>query len=175
MTNFVKQLKYELPKSNTEALFKLASVLDIPKHHIQGDHLLIAQSMAGTILYRSLDNQSKQQVMRLISRLSSGHLKSRLIAKCTDVLVNPQWGEWSLTTSELKEVLQLHNDFNRWSSLLGANPGAYGVGGSAWSIIKQGASTGNVVVLIVSIALIGIHEFSYKETQKYAGELERRK
>ena len=124
MTNFSKQLKYELPKSNKEALYMLASVLNIPKHHIQGNSVLIAQSMAGTILYRSLDGQSKQQVMRLISRLSSGHLKSGLIAKCTDVLVNPQWGEWSLTTSELKEVLQFHNDFNRWSSLLGANPGA---------------------------------------------------
>ncbi|MGF1878110.1 hypothetical protein L4D77_22725 [Photobacterium frigidiphilum] len=56
MTNFVKQLKYELPKSSTEALYKLASVLNIPRHHIKDDPLLIAQSMAETILYRSLDS-----------------------------------------------------------------------------------------------------------------------
>ncbi len=31
--------------------------------------------------------------------------------------------------------------------------------------------TGNVVVLICSIALMGIHEFSYRETQKYSNEL----
>ena len=175
MTNFVKNLNYELPRSNIDALNKLAIVLNIPKHHIQGDPILIAQSMAGTILYRSLDRPSKQQVMRLITQLSSGHLKSILITRCTDVLVNPQWGEWSLTTSELKELLQFHNRFNRFSSIIGGNPGAYGVSGSAWSIIKQGASAGNTVVLIVSIALIGIHEFSYRETQKYTSELERRK
>ncbi|TOB32477.1 hypothetical protein CGK08_22095, partial [Vibrio parahaemolyticus] len=159
--------------NQADALKSLAKILNIPLHLVQGDPVKVSQAMSGTIMYRQLDRNARQQVMAIIHGLSSGPLKSCLITRCTDVLVNPQWGEWSLTTEELTEILKFHNDFNRWSSILGANPGAYGAGGAAWSIIKQGASSGNIAVLIASIALVGIHEFSYSEMQKYTAELER--
>lgn len=150
-------------------------ILNIPQHLVQGDPVKVSQAMSGTIMYRQLDRIARQQAMAIVHSLSRGPLKSCLITRCTDVLVNPQWGEWSLTTEELTEILIFHNDFNRWSSILGANPGAYGAGGPAWSIIKQGVSSGNIAVLIASIALVEIHEFSYSEMQKYTAELERRK
>ena len=80
-----------------------------------------------------------------------------------------------MVNEELQSAVDFHNDINRISSVIRGNPGAYGIGGAAWSIIKQGASTGNIAVLAASIALIGIHEFSYSETQKYSAELDRRK
>jgi len=174
MNNF-SRLPYKLPSNEADAVKSLAKILNIPQHLVQGDPVKVSQAMSGTIMYRQLGRNARQQAMAIIHSLSNGPLKSCLITRCTDVLVNPQWGEWSLTTEELTEILKFHNDFNRWSSILGANPGAYGAGGAAWSIIKQGASSGNVAVLIASIALVGIHEFSYSEMQKYTAELERRK
>lgn len=168
-------VRYDLPRSKTEAVKKLAVILKVPSHKLIGDESEIVTAMAGTILYRHLERLDKMSVMQKIQTLSHPQLLTELKIKCLDSLVNPQWAEWSLTNNELKELLDFHNQLNRWSSLLGANPGAYGVGGSAWSIIKQGASTGNTIVLIASIMLIGLHEFSYSETQKYSAELERRK
>ena len=167
-------LPYNLPKNEKEALHYLAKILNIPAHHLKGDTVKISKAMAGTLMYRQLDRIKRMEVIQLIHSLQNNHLKSILIVKCTDVLVNPQWGEWSLTKEELTKLLSFHNNLNRWSSLLGANPGAYGIGGSAWSIIKQGTGKGNIIVLIGSIALMGIHEFSYKESQKYSNEQGRR-
>ena len=167
-------LPYNLPKNEREALNYLAKILNVPARHVKGDAVKISKALAGTLMYRQLDRIKRREVIQSIHSLQNGHLKSILFVKCTDVLVNPQWGEWSLTNEELTKLLSFHNALNRWSSLLGANPGAYGIGGSAWSIIKQGAGTGNIVVLICSIALMGVHEFSYRETQKYSNELGRR-
>mgnify|MGYP006999714719 CR=1 FL=1 len=168
-------MRYSLPKNSSEAMRKLAEILKVPTHKLIGDKDQIVMTMSGVILYRQLNRLDKMSVMRMIQDLSYPQLQNELRVKCLDSVVKPQWAEWSLTNEELKEVLDFHNQLNRWSSLLGANPGAYGVGGSVWSIAKQGASTGNVTVLIASLILIGAHEFSYSETQKYSNELERRK
>jgi len=71
--------------------------------------------------------------------------------------------------------LGFHNELNRLSSLVGGNPGGYGIGASVWSLIKQGKSTKNIAVLVTSLVIMGLHEFSYSETKKYSTELERRK
>ncbi|TAA41029.1 hypothetical protein [Corallincola spongiicola] len=177
MSNIVNTIshRYNLPQNDTEAINKLAKVLDLPSHYIHGDNNKIAIALAGAIMYRQLPRLEKITVMQSIAALSYRPLVGQLVAKCTDPMLQPQWGEWSMTNQELEEVLLLHNSFNRWSSILGANPGAYGVGGSVWSIVKQGAGKGNIIVLVASLALIGIHEFSYQETQRYSAELERRK
>lgn len=168
-------LRYSLPNNATEAMKKLAKLLKVPTHKLIGDKEKIVVTMSGVILYRHLNRLDRMSVMKMIQGLSHPQLQNELRVKCLDPLINPQWAEWSLTNEELKEVLDFHNQLNRWSSLLGANPGAYGVGGSIWSIAKQGASTGNVAVLMASLILIGVHEFSFNETQKYSNELERRK
>lgn len=175
MIQLSKELPYKLPTNQIEALRVLANVLGIAEHKLQGDNNKIAASMTGTILYRNLDRQDRYSVMEMINSLGFGQLKSELIAKCLDAIVKTQWAEWSMTNEELQSAVNFHNDINRISSVIGGNPGAYGVGGAAWSIIKQGASSGNIAVFAASIALIGIHEFSYSETQKYSAELERRK
>jgi len=175
MTTLSKELPYDLPKNPNDAVQKLAHILKIPTYKLIGDPNKIVTAMAGTILYRHLSRLDKMSAMKQIKNLDHPQLQSELSIKCLDVMVNPQWAEWSLSNSELIEILNFHNQLNRWSSVLGANPGAYGVGGASWSIIKQGSSTGNIAVLIASIILIGLHEFSYNETQKYSTELERRK
>ncbi|MBH0059477.1 hypothetical protein I6F65_21330 [Pseudoalteromonas sp. SWXJZ94C] len=154
---------------------KLAEILAVPTHKLVGDEDQIVMTMSGVILYRHLNRLDKISVMGMIQDLSYPQLRNELRVKCLDSLVNPQWAEWSLTNEELKEALDFHNQLNRWSSLLGGNPGVYGVAGSVWIIIKQGASTKNVTVLVASVILFGVHEFSYSELQKYSNELERRK
>lgn len=175
MTIISKKLPYNLPTNQVDAIRVLANTLGIVEHKLQGDNNRIPASMTGTILYRHLDRQDRYSVMQMINSLGNGQLKSELIAKCLDAMINPQWAEWSMTNEELQSAVDFHNQVNRMSSVVGGNPGAYGIGGAAWSIIKQGASTGNIAVLAASIALIGIHEFSYSETKKYSAELERRK
>lgn len=177
MNSFADKIRshYQLPKTDNDAMRYLADILDIPMHYLNGDGSKIVAAMAGTVLYRHLDQRGKVGVMTAIRQLKYGPLQSRLVGKCTDSIVNAQWAEWSLTSEELEGILHYHNEFNRWSSILGANPGAYGVGASVWGIIQQGLTKGNLIVLSVSFILIGIHEFSYQETQKYSKELERRK
>lgn len=174
MNNININVRYTLPKNNSEAKQKLAEVLKIPLNKLIGDEATIIAAMSGTILYRHLTRLEKMAAMEKIKSLSYPQLQDILVTKCLDPFVNPQWAEWSLTNEELKEVLKFHNQFNRWSSLLGANPGAYGVGGSVWSIIDKGVSKGNLAVLVASLILIGLHEFSYNETMKYSEELQRR-
>ncbi|WP_018694161.1 hypothetical protein [Algicola sagamiensis] len=175
MNKISVSVRYSLPKNKKEAMNQLAKILKVPTHKLNGDEEKIVIAMSGTILYRHLDRLNKMSVIQKIQDLSDLDLAVDLRIKCLDSLVKPQWAEWSLTNDELKEVLDFHNQLNRWSSILGANPGAYGVGGAAWDIVKNGASTGNIGVLIASIVIIGVHEFSYNETQKYSNELERRK
>ncbi|MBV1870956.1 MAG: hypothetical protein KUG83_00260 [Gammaproteobacteria bacterium] len=156
-------------------MIELAKVLDLPKSSLHGNPDLIVASMAGTILYRHLNRLDRVNVIQTIKMLASFELQSELISRCLDVLINPQWGEWSLKNNELNSIVEFHDDLNRWSGVMGGNPGAYGVAGASWSIIKQGAFTGNMAVLAASVILVGIHEFSYQETQRYTKEIERRK
>lgn len=188
--SFYNTLRYSLPKTDKEGIAFLAKILNIPAHYLKGNEQRIIQALAATILYRELDRLQKIEAMRLIRSLSHPQLISILISRCTDVLVKPQWGEWSLTNEELREILQFHGSINLISSRVGGNPGAYGVGGAAWAIIKEGskaekgtplkervkigATPKRVGALIVSIILMGLHEFSLSETTKYANELERR-
>lgn len=175
MSDFSKRLPYLLPKSENEALVQLGQVLRMQTEKLKGEPRTVIIALSGTILYRHLDRLNKSSVLELIHALGHGPLKEELITKCVDSLINAQWTEWSLTTQKLEEIINFHNTANRISGTLGANPGAYGVGGSAWSIIKQGASKGNIAVLAASIAIMGLHEFSYRETQRYTIELDRRK
>lgn len=175
MTASSPTLKYDLPRNKEQAAKKLASILNIPAHKVVGDADQIVRAMTGTILYRQLNRLDRISAMSHIRKLSHLPLQNELTTKCLDSGINHQWAVWSMTNEELASALQMHNEFNRWSSLLGGNPGAYGVGGSVWSIVKQGASNGNIAVLTASLMLMGIHEFSYNETQKYSNELENRK
>ncbi|MCJ8350953.1 hypothetical protein [Moritella sp.] len=175
MTQDNISLRYALPSNNIDAMKKLAVILNIMPHKLVGDENEIVTAMIGCILYRHLDRFDQMSVMKKVIGLSHGPLKSVLQVKCLDSKVNPQWAEWSLTNEELTEILGFHNELNRLSSLVGGNPGGYGIGASVWSLIKQGKSTKNIAVLVTSLVIMGLHEFSYSETKKYSAELERRK
>lgn len=49
------------------------------------------------------------------------------------------------------------------------------LGGTAWTMIKGGVTKGNVIGLVVSVALFGIAEFQASEAAKYSQEMDRRK
>lgn len=178
MTDFIEMIPYETPGSKREAAFKLADIVGISRVLIPKDidYNHVVAALAGVVLYRHLDGAHRREVMQAVRRFSTSHRPfcSQLEGKITNVLVQPRWEKWSLTSGELERIVEAHRKFGRFSSIVGANPGAYGVGAATWSIIKRGASSGNIVGFTVSVILVGIGEASYQQGERANAELQSR-
>lgn len=171
----MKKLPYKLPADEKMQVEMLADILRVPRSLIKGDLVKITQAMTGVVLYRHVERKEKQEIMALIHSLQNRALTGALVTKVSDVTVNPQWGEWSLTNEELESLVSWHKSAASLSSFWGANPGAYGVGASAWSLFKQGATKYNVIGLMVSVVLTGLGMYQGAEAERYSTEMERRK
>lgn len=183
------KLPYKLPADEKMQVDMLADILKVPRGLIRGDLTKISQAMAGVVLYRHVERKEKQEIMAVIHSLQERALTGVLVTKVTDVTVNPQWGEWSLSNQELEELVNFHATAAAIAGRVGTNPGLVGIGGSvtsmyktgraaggtAWAMIKGAMTRGNVIGLVVSIALFGIAEFQAAEAAKYSQEMDRRK
>lgn len=69
--------------------------------------------------------------------------------------------------------MEFHKKFGRFSTVAGLNPAAYGIGATAWQMISQGVTKGNVVGF-AAVVLTGIGEASYATGEAANHELERR-
>ena len=103
-------------------MIELAKVLDLPKSSLHGNPDFIVASMAGTILYRHLNRLDRVNVIQAIKMLASLELQSELISRCLDVLINPQWGEWSLKNNELNSIVEFHDDHQSMVRCSGGEP-----------------------------------------------------
>src|SRR5690625_1111419 len=116
MSSYRDAIPQVLPHSTQEALRRLAEILRInPAHKKGGDEDLI-ELMCGVILYLHLDGQHQQEIMRRIYDLPRGPLQGLLVTRVTDVIVNRNWGVWSLPTQELQDL----QDFRKVVSAVGA-------------------------------------------------------
>ncbi|PCM43466.1 hypothetical protein [Marinobacter sp. ANT_B65] len=178
MTNFIEMIPYETPERMSEAAFKLANIIGISKALIprDTDYNRVVASLAGIILYRHLDGSRRREVMEMVHSFSTSHRAfcGQMEGKIANILVQARWEKWSLTNRELEEIVEAHRKFGRLSSVVGANPGAYGVGAATWSIIKHGASTGGIVGFAVSVILVGVGEASYQQGESASAELQSR-
>lgn len=120
--------------------------------------------------------------MQLIDELGDKAMSAKLRGLVTDIIVNPRWRLWSLTNKELQDIIAFHSTLGEFSNYLGANPGAYGVGMSAWGVIQKvraGATAvamrANIVGLVVSLVLMGIGVASAEHLKNVTEELDRRK
>lgn len=178
MTNFIEMIPYKTPERKREAAFKLADIIGISRSLIpkDTDYNYVVAALAGIILYRHLDGVHRREVMEVVHRFSTSHRPfcGQMEGKITNILVQARWEKWSLTNKELETIVEAHRKFGRLSSIIGANPGAYGVGAATWSIIKNGASTGNIVGFVVSVILSGVGEASYQQGEDASAELQSR-
>ncbi|MBQ4890460.1 hypothetical protein J8L86_11430 [Shewanella sp. MMG014] len=120
----IHELPYDLPKTPKGKSHYLSKVLTIPQHLLSGKYEEESEAMAGVILYRHLTKEEKYQSMLVIHRLQNRPLKGRLIEKITDVTVNPQWGVWSLSNTELLQDQKFHDTINTYASTLGVSASA---------------------------------------------------
>lgn len=179
MTDFIGLIPYETPESKRDAAFKLADIIGISKALIpkDTDYNDVVAALAGVILYRHLDGVHRREVMQAIQKFRTSHRPfcGQMENKVTNVLVQARWEKWSLTNKELEGIVEAHRKFGRFSGIVGANPGAYGVGAATWSIIKQGATRGNIIGFTISVILVGIGEASYREGESANAELKGRR
>jgi hypothetical protein len=179
MTDFINMIPYETPQIKREAALKLADVIGIPRVLVplDTDYNHVVAALAGIILYRHLNGVQRREVMAAVHRFSTSHRPfcGQMENKITNVLVQARWEKWSLTSKELEGIVEAHREFGRFSTMIGGHPGAYGVGAATWSIIKQGATRGNIIGFTVSVILVGVGEASYREGESANTELQSRR
>lgn len=114
MTDYFKHLPHVLPRNHQEAANRLGLMLKIPLAHLVNANENLVETLSGVVLYRHLDRMEKEGVMRSIYALPNRQLQGILVGKVTDVIVNPSWGLWSLTTEELLKKKDSHQAFDNW-------------------------------------------------------------
>lgn len=178
MSDFVDLIPYETPYSQRDAARKLADVIGIPQGTVpqEADFNQVVAAMAGVILYRHIGIHQRREVMETIQQFETTHraFYGQLQGKIAMIIVQPRWEKWSLTNEELQQIVDFHRSLGRISSIAGVNPGAAGVGGTVWTMIKQGAKSGNIAGFVASVALVGLGEASYQTGENAAAELGRR-
>ncbi len=97
-----------IPETIEGAIAELIKVLDIDLSPKTAKSTKTIQILRAIVLYRHLDSRQRFEVMSGIQDPTTfapsdwGKLRSL----CTDVLVQPRWHLWSLTTDELETLLK---------------------------------------------------------------------
>ncbi|WP_404364458.1 hypothetical protein [Marinobacter sp.] len=178
MSDFVDLIPYETTDSPKEVASRLARIIGIPEAVVprDADHGLVVASIAGLIIFRHIETHQRREVMLLIDRFKDSHrpFYGQLQGKVALVIAQPRWEKWSLSNKELQEIVDFHQSLGRFSGMVGANPGAYGVGATVWQIIKHGLTRGNVAGFVASVVLVGMGEASHATEEAASRELARR-
>ncbi|WP_281547264.1 hypothetical protein [Pseudoalteromonas sp. PAR1] len=117
----ISELPYSLPKTPKAQCQYLARICSISLHKLSNNHQEESEAIASVIIYRHLNSNQKIEAMRLIQTLNNKPLMAKLIEKVTDVIVNPQWGIWSLSNTELLKDQKFHDMVNSYAGILGAS------------------------------------------------------
>lgn len=120
----VNKLPYHLPKQPDEQLRILSNILSIPKSQLGRNVQAEIEAMAVTILYRHLNHIQKQDAMATIRSLNNPILVNSLVTKVVDVIVNPQWGIWSLSNEELLADQDFHAKVDEVAGYIGISASA---------------------------------------------------
>ncbi|MBL4606289.1 MAG: hypothetical protein JKY01_00455 [Pseudomonadales bacterium] len=144
----VTDLPYTIPSGVREQINQLSRIVGIPPYLMQG--LDGVNILCGVIVYRHLDRLQKYQVMQLIHATKNPQVIGALSVKVTDVIVNPNWGLWSLTNKELAAKKKFHSAIDTYMTMLGLGASA----GSISSLVKSSWSNKkvfnkNILLIIV--------------------------
>jgi hypothetical protein len=164
-------LPYQLPVSSESQITYLANILELPQHLVSGKGQKVKEAMAAVIMYRHLDRLQKYQAMELIHSIPDRRLLGKLVEKIGDTQVNPQWGVWSLSNSELLQDKKFHDTINTYASWLGLTVSAIGTKEILQEIwTKRRISRGGWVNVVVWGSLL----FNAQELNKANAEILRR-
>lgn len=176
MTDYFKHLPHVLPRNHQEAANRLGLMLKIPLAHLINADENLVETLSGVVLYRHLDRMEKEGVMRSIYALPNRQLQGMLVGKVTDVIVNPTWGIWSLTTAELKAKTEFHSALdNAVVNMVGL--GATGMSifdlvkkARTWSAMSKTARAGIVATVVIWGAIL----YNKSELARCEEEIKRR-
>ncbi|MBH0059414.1 hypothetical protein I6F65_20985 [Pseudoalteromonas sp. SWXJZ94C] len=115
----INELPYSLPKTPKAQCQYLARICSISLHKLSNNHQEESEAIASVIIYRHLSSNQKIEAMRLIQALINKPLMAKLIEKITDTIVNPQWGIWSLSNTELLKDHKFHDMVNTYAGISG--------------------------------------------------------
>ncbi|EJL6401241.1 hypothetical protein NMR73_004335 [Vibrio navarrensis] len=167
-----EHLPYVLPQNSQSQLQFLAKVTNISSNLISNCSEIEVEAIAAMILYRHLNRQQRLEAMALIRSVQNRALMGVLISKVLDTtFVNPQWGIWSLSNSELSQDISFHENIDSFSGYVGV--GASILGGKdmikdIWSLKKMGKKNW------ITIVIWGCIYFNKTELSKAKSELNNR-
>lgn len=176
MSDYFKNLPHVLPSNHQEAANRLALMLEIPLAHVINANEQMIETIAGVILYRHLGRSDKEGVMRSIYKLSNKHLQQFLVMKVTDVIVNPTWGIWSLTTEELKRKKDIHQAFENIASLIGVGLNSLSLYDFVTKIrTNKGISLASRAGILATVIVWGAILYNKSELSRCNEEMEKRR
>ncbi len=115
----VSNLPYNLPNTVDGQLKALSEKIGIPNHITQGLGQKGINILCGIIIYRHLSPHQKQDVMVMIHATKNPKIIGFLTTKIVDTLINPDWGIWSRSTSELEEAKEYYKFVADSANLVG--------------------------------------------------------
>lgn len=114
----------KIPSTTADAVDAISKILKFEPFHTTKKDEYTLQTLCGVMLYRHLAQPRRNKVMEMI--VNKDHIAPvdwwELRAKCTDVLVQPLWGLWSLTTPELESILKDQKNLQAIFNAIGLSP-----------------------------------------------------
>ncbi len=152
-------------------LSMLARLIGISPRLLNGAGGIELDALAGVILYRHLSRMQRIEVLKRVRDLKNPILADRLRGKVAMVLVQPQWGIWSLSNNELLEDQRLHAMIDEYASILGVSVSVFGARTLFSDVWKhQKIKKGGLATLVIWGAIY----FNKTELNKANREISRR-
>jgi hypothetical protein len=159
----INDLPYPILNNNqltqTQIITKLSQIVGISPHILKGAGQDGIDALVGTIMYRHLDRIQKMNVMSIVTNLQNGLAVQALRGKITDILVQPDWGLWSLSNDELIQKKELHAIIDQYATWLGVGISVSSIKGifsDLWK--KRSFSKMNLAYVVILISLLGSKE-----------------
>lgn len=173
--DYCEKIPYRLPSNPHLAIATLAQRLSLPPPAGQGDGLNLLKAMCGTMLYRHLPQKERGAVMALIRQQ-----EPRVAGRLADIalqstFITATWHPATMSTREVEKALGFHDTVQRQMGLFGLNPGAVGTALYGWKLIKESASSGNLLAFLTSLGIFAAGEFSNAELTQMRNEIDNRR
>jgi RHS repeat-associated protein len=163
---------YSLTGSIQEQANSLAEITGLSSELVENATQNDLDAISGAVLYRHLDKNQRGEALSIIRSVENKKLEGKLVSSLLDTaFVNPQWGAWSLTNSELIADQAFHQTVEDYASVIGLSAS----GASAYEQYKRIRNTGKLGRNGVAIVTVwGAILFNKSELNKANQEIKNR-
>jgi RHS repeat-associated protein len=163
---------YSLSGSIQEQANRLAEITGLSSELVENASQNDLDAISGAVLYRHLDKNQRGEALSIIRSVENKKLEGKLVSSLLDTaFVNPQWGPWSLTNSELIADQAFHQTVDDYASIIGLSASGAGVYDQYKRIITTG-KLGRSGVAVVTVW--GAILFNKSELNKVNQEIKNR-